>query len=217
MPDTQSHTAAGNRHRPLVIGLTGGIGSGKSAVAGYFSALGITVIDADELAHALVAPGKPAFGQIVATFGPHAVAADGSLDRAFLRRRIFSDTEDKQKLEAILHPLIRERMRQLLATATGPYSIAVIPLLLETGQADLVDRILVVDAPETMQRQRVAERDGLPMSAISDIMASQVDRDTRIAAADDIISNDGDLDALRSRVGELHNHYLELARTVSDS
>lgn len=212
MSDKQSHTAAGTGHPPLVIGLTGGIGSGKSTVAGYFSALGITVVDADELAHTLVAPGMPAFEQIVAAFGAQAVAADGSLDRAYLRRRIFSYPEDKQRLEAILHPLIRARMQQRLAAAQGPYSIAVIPLLLETGQTDLVDRILVVDAPESMQRQRVAERDGLQVSAISDIMASQIDRDTRIAAADDIINNDCDLDTLKLRVSELHERYLKLAQ-----
>ncbi|MDX1698804.1 MAG: dephospho-CoA kinase [Thiohalobacterales bacterium] len=210
--DKQPQAASPSRTRHPVIGLTGGIGSGKSTVAGCFAALGITVVDADQLARELVAPGKPAFRRIVATFGSQVVAADGSLDRAALRRRIYADPDDKQKLESILHPLIRARMQQLLAAAPGPYSIAVIPLLLETGQTDLVDRVLVVDASEALQRARVARRDGLSVSAISDIMASQVDRDTRLAAADDIISNDSDLDTLESRVSELHKDYLKLAR-----
>ena len=211
MTHHQTQATTGGRERPLVIGLTGGIGSGKSTVAGYFADLGITVVDADELAHALVAPGEPAFGAIVAAFGTASVSPDGTLDRAFLRRRIHTNSEDKQKLEHILHPAIRARMEQMLGDATSPYAIAVIPLLLETGQTDIVDRILVVDIPEALQHERVAGRDGLADNEIHDIMASQANRSTRLSSADDIISNDKDKDALRHRVNELHLQYLELA------
>ena len=211
MIDSKTQGTTPGEHPPLVIGLTGGIGSGKSTVARYFSDLGMTVVDADLLARELVTPGQPAFTEIVAAFGPRAVAADGALDRDYLRRRIYSDPLDKQKLEEILHPGIRRSMQALLAAATGPYCIAVIPLLLETGQSDLVDRILVVDLPGPAQRERIAERDGLADTTISDIMAAQADRGTRLAAADDLITNDSDLDTLRARVSELHERYLEIA------
>lgn len=198
-------------HRSLVIGLTGGIGSGKSTVARYFSDLGITVVDADLLARELVTPDQPAFAEIVAAFGARTVTTGGTLDRDYLRRKIYSDPVNKQKLEAILHPRIRRRMQDQLAAAKGPYCIAVIPLLLETAQTDLVDRLLVIDLPESVQHERVAERDGLSDTAISNIMTAQANRSMRLAAADDIINNDHDLDTLRARVDELHRHYLELA------
>jgi dephospho-CoA kinase len=208
----KSQVAGDTEHRPLIIGLTGGIGSGKSTVAGYFSALGITVVDADRIAHELARPDQPAYAAIVAAFGDRSVAADGTLDRAFLRQRIYSNPEEKQKLESILHPRIRARMEALLQAAAGPYCIAVIPLLLETGQTDMVDRILVVDIGETLQRQRVIERDDLADDAITDIISAQADRASRLAAADDIITNDGDRDALRRQVNDLHEQYLELAQ-----
>lgn len=205
----QAHT--GNKTRPLVIGLTGGIGSGKSTVAGYFADLGINIVDADQLAHALVEPGKPAFDSIVATFGNACLSADGTLDRAWLRHRIHTNPEDKHKLEDILHPAIRARMTDLLNKSESPYTIAVIPLLLETGQTGLVDRILVVDVSEARQRTRVASRDGLPDDEITSIMKSQTDRSTRLSSADDVISNEQDLDSLHAQVETLHRHYLELA------
>ena len=211
---TRNDSQAGTRaaHRPPVIGLTGGIGSGKSTVAGFFADLGITVVDADQLAHALAEPGEPGHAAIVAAFGDEALNADGALDRAWLRRRIFSNPEDKQTLEDILHPLIRARMTALLDAASGPYSIAVIPLLLETGQTDMVDRILLVDIPEDLQLTRVAARDGLEVSAIRDIMATQADRATRLAAADDVLVNEGDRDSLKTAVKRLHTQYLQLAQ-----
>lgn len=212
MTHLKSQVAGDTEHRPLIIGLTGGIGSGKSTVAGYFSALGITVVDADRIAHELARPDQAAYAAIVAAFGDRSVAADGTLDRAFLRQRIYSDPEEKQKLESILHPRIRARMEALLQAAAGPYCIAVIPLLLETGQTDMVDRILVVDIGETLQRQRVIERDDLADDAITDIISAQADRASRLAAADDIITNDGDRDALRKQVDDLHDQYLELAQ-----
>ncbi len=212
MTHKQPQDGARGEQRSLVIGLTGGIGSGKSTIARYFADLGITVIDADLLARELVTPDQPAFTEIAARFGARAVAADGSLDRSFLRHRIYTDPVAKQELEAILHPRIRQRMQTLLAAAPGPYCIAVIPLLLESGQSDLVDRILVVDAADELRRARVAERDNLSDTAISDIMASQADRATRLAAADEIISNDHDLEALRARVTALHEHYMEMVQ-----
>jgi dephospho-CoA kinase len=196
--------------RPLVIGLTGGIGSGKSTVAGLFAELGVPVIDADQLAHELASPGQPAFEEILAQFGSDCLQADGTLDRAWLRQRIFSDPSSKQQLEAILHPKIRQRMQQLVGKIKAPYCIVVIPLLLEARQTDLVDRIVVVDLPEKEQLKRVATRDGLPQRVILDIMSAQVDRKTRLAAADDIIDNDTDLATLGKRIQELHLQFMEI-------
>ena len=191
----------------LVVGLTGGIGSGKTTVANGFSALGVPVIDADLLARELVEPGQTALDEIISTFGTEAVTADGQLDRDYMRQRIFSDPDQKSRLEAILHPKIRQRIRALLADIRTPYCIVVIPLLLETRQTDLVDRILVIDSPEKEQLKRVAARDGLSDNAIMAIIKSQIDRNTRLAAADDIIVNDQDVNELTGRILKLHRHY----------
>ncbi|MGB5261662.1 MAG: dephospho-CoA kinase [Gammaproteobacteria bacterium] len=211
MTQHQPQATGDTERRPLIIGLTGGIGCGKSTVARLFEALGITVVDADRLAHELVSPDQPAFAAIVTAFGEQAVTTDGTLDRAWLRQRIYSNPEDKQKLESILHPRIRARMQALLQAAGGPYCVAVIPLLLESGQTDMVDRVLVVDSPEVLQYRRVAERDDLPEKQIRDIISAQADRATRLAAADDLITNDSDMDALSKQVNTLHAQYLELA------
>ena len=197
----------GNK-QTLVVGLTGGIGSGKTTVANGFSALGVPVIDADQLARELVAPGQTALAEIISTFGTAAIAADGQLDRDYMRQRIFSDPDQKSRLEAILHPKIRQRIRALLADIRTPYCIVVIPLLLETRQSDLVDRILVIDSPEKEQLKRVAARDGLSDNAIMAIIKSQADRNTRLAAADDIIVNDRDVNELTGRIQKLHRHYM---------
>ena len=194
----------------LVVGLTGGIGSGKTTVANGFSALGVPVIDADLLARELVEPGQTALDEIISTFGTEAVTADGQLDRDYMRQRIFSDPDQKSRLEAILHPKIRQRIRALLADIRTPYCIVVIPLLLETRQTDLVDRILVIDSPEKEQLKRVAARDGLSDNAIMAIMKSQADRNTRLAAADDIIVNDRGMTELTGRIQELHKHYMDI-------
>lgn len=192
----------------LVVGLTGGIGSGKTTVANGFSALGVPVIDADLLARELVEPGQTALDEIISTFGTEAITADGQLDRDYMRQRIFSDPDQKSRLEAILHPKIRQRIRALLADIRTPYCIVVIPLLLETRQTDLVDRILVIDSPEKEQLKRVAARDGLSDNAIMAIIKSQIDRNTRLAAADDIIVNDQDVNELTGRILKLHRHYM---------
>ncbi|MDX1252586.1 MAG: dephospho-CoA kinase [Gammaproteobacteria bacterium] len=196
------------------IGLTGGIGSGKSTVADCFAELGVAVIDADQIARELVEPGRPALDAIVDAFGRDILDGSGQLDRARLRALVFDNTTRRQQLETILHPLIRTEMRKradALEASGAPYAILCIPLLLETGQTDLADRILVVDAPEELRYQRVRARNGLPDSQIAAIIAAQVSREQRLAAADDIIVNDGDLPKLQRQVIAMHQRYLTLA------
>jgi len=195
----------------LVVGLTGGIGSGKTTVANGFSALGVPVIDTDQLARELVEPGQPALDEIITVFGKDCVTPDGQLKRACIRQQIYSDAALKSQLEDILHPKIRQRIKTLLADLREAYCIVVIPLLLETHQTDLVDRILVVDTPEKEQLTRVAARDSLSDNTVMAIMQSQADRNTRMQAADDIIVNDRDLESLTERILELHTYYMEIA------
>jgi dephospho-CoA kinase len=202
---------AGTKKRPLVVGLTGGIGSGKSTVSAIFESLGVPVIDADQLAHQLVEPGQSALDEIRNTFGERCIKPDGQLDRAFIRQRVFSNNEKKQKLEEILHPRIRNRILAWITAQNTPYCVVVIPLLLESGQSNLVDRILVVDATENEQLKRVAARDRLTHNVILAIMNTQTDRETRLAAADDIIENSGDVASLESQVRALHSTYLEIS------
>lgn len=197
--------------RPLVIGLTGGIGSGKSAASAIFSRLGVPVIDADEIAHALVAAGEPALAEIAGVFGEDILNADGTLRRDALRQRVFSDSAERQRLEAILHPRIRQQIQSHINKIHAPYCIVVIPLLLETRQSDLVDRILVIDIPETTQISRTAARDSLSREEIQAIIDTQAARETRLLAADDVIDNSAGLEELESRVLGLHERYLETA------
>jgi dephospho-CoA kinase len=194
----------------LVVALTGGIGSGKSTVSDRFGALGAPVIDADVIARQLTGPDSPALAMIEAQFGPDVLCDDGSLDRAALRRFVFNDPAARKRLEAILHPLIRMRMRQALATLAAPYAVLAIPLLFETGQADLADRVLVVDAPEQEQIRRVQQRSGLEPPEIERIMASQVTRAERLRRADDVIDNSGNLQSLLVQTDRLHEKYLKL-------
>ena len=201
----------GGSHRPLVIGLTGGIGSGKSTVAGIFKQFGIPVIDADVIAHAMVAPGQPAFQEIIEVFGPGSLDASGAIDRNRLRKLVFSDPAQRQRLEAILHPKIRREIISLTRNVQTPYCIVVIPLLLETDQRDLVDRILVVDTELDNQIARVTMRNGLPRHEINAIIAAQAKRDSRLAAADEVINNDGSLDELAIQVRAQHKKYLKIA------
>jgi dephospho-CoA kinase len=202
---------AGSSKRPLVVGLTGGIGSGKSTVSAVFESLGIPVIDADHLAHQLVEPGQPALDEIRDTFGEACIMPGGHLDRAFIRQRVFSNSKEKHRLEEILHPRIRNSIQNWIATLNSPYCIVVIPLLLETGQTDLVDRILVVDTSKNEQLKRVAVRDRLTHNVILAIMDTQADRESRLAAADDIIENSSDTASLKSQVKALHSYYLEIS------
>lgn len=201
----------------LVIGLTGGIASGKSAASDEFEALGVPVIDADRLARELVEPGQPALAEIRRSFGPEVLTESGALDRVALRDRVFADPPARRRLEAILHPRIRTAMRGRLAELDAPYALLVIPLLVETGQQDLVDRILVIDAPEAQQRDRLAARDGSSTAEIDRILGAQTSRDRRLAAADDVIDNSGDRARLRRAVVELHHKYLALAGSDSNN
>ena len=205
---------AGTRERPLRIGLTGGIASGKSTVAEVFTALGVPVIDTDVIAREVVEPGQPALAAVAGAFGPELLGAGGRLDRRQLRARVFADPESRARLESILHPRIRKATLAAMNAAGGPYQLIVVPLLIESGFDALVDRVLVVDCPEAVQRQRLAERDGETAERIDRILAAQLPRDQRLAHADDVLANDGDLDTLRTAVTTLHHRYLELARTA---
>ncbi len=195
----------------LVVALTGGIGSGKSAVSSHLESLGVPVIDADLLAHKLVKPGSPALLEIQATFGDELVDANGALDRSALRKIVFDDPQQRRRLEEILHPRIRKAMEDWIANQTAPYAVLVIPLLFEAGQTSLADRVLVVDCEESRQIERVLNRDQLSRNQVEQIMTSQVDRQTRLQGADDIIENNGSLDALMDATERLHNSYLELS------
>jgi dephospho-CoA kinase len=197
--------------RRLRIGLTGGIASGKSTVAQRFLDLGVSVIDADEAARAVVAPGTPGLARVIQRFGATLVDANGDLDRRALRDLIFTDPGARRDLEAILHPFIRADMEDRAQTAAGPYIVMVIPLLVEGGSADRVDRVLVVDADESLQLQRVMARDGCSLQQARAILASQASRGARLAAADDVLQNDGTVTDLRQSVDRLHERYLALA------
>lgn len=195
-----------------IIGLTGGIGSGKSAVADAFAALGIDVTDADHLAHALTAVGTPGLDAIVAAFGARMLRPDGTLDRAALRRQAFADPVLRARLEAILHPLIRKAARDEIALWRSPYGILVVPLLLErSGLDSLVKRILVVDCHEDDQVRRVASRSGLKPDEIRAIMATQLSRRERLARADDVLDNAEALAAISPQVAELDRRYRTLS------
>ncbi len=196
----------------LRVALTGGIGSGKSTVAKLFAARGAPVIDADVLAHTLTEPGGPALKEIAAAFGEQMLTAQGRLDRVALRRLVFSDSDARQRLEAILHPRIRKEMIAQLADLRAPYVILVIPLLFEAGQQDMADRILVVDLPQPVQVERVRGRSGLETSEIRAIIAAQVEPAVRLAGADDLIDNSGDADALMTQVLHLDRFYRQLSR-----
>ncbi|MEK7322517.1 MAG: dephospho-CoA kinase [Pseudomonadota bacterium] len=195
----------------LIIGLTGGIGSGKSTVAAYFGELGVPVIDADVVARDVVVPGSDALREITAHFGAGILNPDGTLDRARLRGVVFRDTAQRGALEKIIHPRIYADIRRRIAALDAPYCVVVIPLLLETGQTGFVDRVLVVDSPEAARRTRVQARDGLSSEEIAAIMRSQAARPIRLAVADDIINNDGGLDRLQRQTEDLHQCYLGLA------
>ncbi len=198
--------------RRFTVGLTGGIGSGKSTVARAFEARGIAVIDADALAHGLTAPGGAAIPAIRAAFGDALIDASGALDRAAMRQRVFADPGARRRLEAILHPLIRAETDRLARSAHSAYVILMIPLLVESGDPHArCDRVLVVDCPQEEQIRRVMARSGLPKADVEAIMATQVSRASRLAAADDVVDNSGEPARLDSQVENLHRSYLDLA------
>jgi len=193
----------------LRVGLTGGIGSGKSTAAREFARLGATVIDTDVIARELVEPGQPALKAIVDQFGADLLDASGGLDRSLLRQRVFADPARRRQLEAILHPPIRDRALQLADQAETPYCILVIPLLVESGDDYPLDRILLIDCPEKLQRQRARQRDGVSAAEFDAVLAAQASRQQRLARADDIIINDSELEHLATEVKRLHQNYLE--------
>jgi dephospho-CoA kinase len=195
----------------LVVALTGGVGSGKSTVAAILTELGVPVIDADEIAHTLTAPGNPVLGLIAEAFGKRFLDGDGRLDRASLRSLVFADRAARERLESILHPRIHSEILHRLAEQDAPYTVLEIPLLFETGQTDIADRILVVDLPESEQIRRVRERSGLDIQEIRRIIDSQASRSLRLDGADDIVDNSGDPGVLKDQVTRLHRYYLELA------
>jgi dephospho-CoA kinase len=196
-----------------VIGLTGGIGSGKSAAADAFEKLGATVVDTDAIAHELTAPGGAAIPEIRRQFGKAFVDASGAMDRNRMRDLVFSDIEEKQRLEALLHPMIRAESQRRIAAAAGPYVVHVVPLLIESPDYQArVGRVLVVDCPEALQISRVRQRSGLPEGEVRRIIASQIQRERRLAAADDVLDNSDSVAALQQQVRELHEKYLALAK-----
>lgn len=201
-----------------LVGLTGGIGSGKTAVADAFAKLGIEVVDTDVLAHRLSAAGQPGFKAIIAAFGTGMLQPDGELDRAALRRLVFGDAAARARLEAVLHPLIGAEVARRVEILQGAYGVVVVPLLLErAGLRSLVDRILVVDCPEEEQVRRVVARNGLSPTEVRAIMATQFDRAQRLAAADEVLDNAGAPEAIAPQVKALDRRYRELAALAGGS
>jgi dephospho-CoA kinase len=206
VPDTISH---------YVVALTGGVAAGKSAVARRFEALGIGVYDADVAAREVVAPGTPALAEIEFVFGHGVLRADGSLDRQTMRERVFADTDARRKLEDIIHPRVRAWLRRKVASDRGAYCMLAIPLLVENrAEYEWVDRVLLVDAPEAVQVERLMARDGVTREHAQSMLAAQSSREQRLAIADDVIVNDGEQAALDAQVAALHAQYLERARRL---
>jgi dephospho-CoA kinase len=204
------------RGKIFTIGLTGGIGCGKSTVADLFAARGASVIDTDLIAHELTAPHGAAMPALLAEFGQDFATPDGALDRAKMRNLVFSDPTARGRLEAILHPKIRDATAAAAAIASGPYVMFVVPLLIESGSwSERVSRVLVIDCPEELQVQRVMARSNLPEAQVKAIMAAQASREQRLAAADDVIMNDDGLDLLAPQVERLHAFYMDNADRMS--
>ncbi len=198
--------------RPFIIGITGGIGSGKSTVERRFAALGVDIVDTDRIAHELSGPGGAAIEPIRAEFGDAVITADGALDRDAMRALVFADDSARGRLEAILHPLIGAQSRARIAVASGPYTMLVVPLLVEKGNwKGRVDRVLVVDCPRETQIARVMARNGFERAQVEAILSAQASREERLAVADDVIDNGGEESSLDPAVDELHRRYLEMA------
>lgn len=197
----------------FVVGLTGGVAAGKSTAAAWFRGRGIPVVDADQAARDVLAPGTPGLAEVVATFGPEVLDSAGALDRPAMRARIFADAQARQTLNAITHPRIRARVRERLAGVSGPYAILDVPLLVESPVLrDLADRILVVDVPETVQLARLVARDGMTAAGAQAMLDAQASRTERLAAAHDVVANTGTRDELATHLDRLHRRYLRLAR-----
>ncbi len=196
----------------FLVGLTGGIGSGKSAAADHFSTHGVAVVDADVASRVVVEPGQPALSAIADHFGADILQADGSLDRAALRQKVFADAQQRQWLQQLLHPLISAYLREQISAAAAPYVLLVNPLLVESRQHHWCQRVLVIDAPESMQLSRTMARDNNSRQQVENIMRAQASREQRLAAADDVIVNDADLAQLHLKVDQQHQVYLSLSR-----
>lgn len=197
----------------FVVGLTGGIGCGKSAAAEEFARLGATVVDTDAIAHELTAPGGAAIEGVRRLFGDACIDARGAMDRGRVRALVFDDAAARKRLEGLLHPMIREESNRRIAAATGPYVVHVVPLLIESRDyRGRIDRVLVVDCPEQTQLARVSARSGLSEEEVRRMMSAQIPRAQRLAAADDVIDNSGSLDDLRRQVQALHRRYLAMSR-----
>ncbi|MCK6392543.1 dephospho-CoA kinase [Zoogloea sp.] len=197
---------------PFIVGLTGGIGSGKSAAADRFAELGAGIVDTDRIAHALTAPGGAAMVAIREAFGDGVLSGDGALNRPAMRALAFESPDARKRLEAILHPMIRQESERQCLAASAPYVILAVPLLIESGTyRERVQRLCVVDCPEAVQVARVMQRSGLDEPQVRAIMAAQASRAERLAAADDVVDNAGSLEALRTQVAGLHHRYLALA------
>lgn len=210
-----SSPSAPRSKRHYVIALTGGVASGKSAVARRFEALGIQVYDADAAAREIVAPGTAALAEIEFVFGDGILQDDGSLDRRAMRERVFADPQARKELEAIVHPRVRTWLRRKVGMNRGPYCVLAIPLLVENrAEYDWVDRVLLVDVPEDLQVGRLMRRDDVSRNAARQMLAAQSTREQRFAIADDVIVNDLDEAALDAEVAALHSRYLELAATL---
>lgn len=195
----------------MIIGLTGGIGSGKTAASDYLASKGIAVVDADLIARQVVTPGQPALRAIIERFGAQIVQPDGTLDRRALRAIVFADSSARADLEAITHPAIDAEIRRQLAASCSPYTVLVSPLLLETRQRTLVDRVLLIDVPEALQLARTRQRDQVDEAQVRAIIAAQMSRADKCQQADDIICNDGDLASLHQQLDRCHARYLALA------
>ena len=201
----------------LTIGLTGGIASGKSWVSSQFEALGVPLLDADQVARDVVVAGSPGLVEIAQHFGADFIAADGTLDRRRMRSHVFGNEAARRELEAILHPRIYRQMQQWRDACVAPYCILSVAILLESRMRTLVDRVLVVDAPEEVQLQRLTARDGITLELAISMMAAQTDRSGRLAAADDVIRNDGSPEQAHAQVRQLHQRYLEIAAKPRNS
>jgi dephospho-CoA kinase len=200
----------------LTVGLTGGVASGKSTVADLFVRRGAGLVDTDVIAREVVAPGEPGLQAVRAAFGDAVLDESGALDRRKLRALVFADAEQRRRLEALLHPLIRARTLAALGALEAPYAIVAVPLLVETGFGALVDRVLVVDCPEAIQIERLTQRDGLSRAEAESMLRAQSDRAARLQAADDVIDNGGSLDATERQVDRLHERYSNLSRDTLD-
>jgi dephospho-CoA kinase len=201
-----------NKQRVFVVGVTGGIGSGKTTICREFAALGAPVIDTDQVARDVVAPGSPGLAAVVAAFGPEVLTADGQLDRRRVRQLVFATPALREQLEAILHPLIRQETDARVQAAGFPYCLVCIPLLVERGGGNRVNRVLVIDCPTEVQIARVMARDELTAPEVAAIMQTQASREDRLAAAHDVLENTGDVSLLRPQISALHARYLQLAK-----